>query len=86
MPKVLAICLEMVRDCPCDDGCPSCVGLPNLRPAIHSDPDLTRGHPMPNKLATIRMLELLCEPADRNSTAEECADEVQPDSPRLCRG
>jgi hypothetical protein len=35
------------------------VGLPNLRPAIHSDPDLTRGHPMPNKLATIRLLELL---------------------------
>ena len=59
MPQVLAICLEMVRDCPCDDGCPSCVGLPNLRPAIHSDPDLTRGHPLPNKLATIRLLELL---------------------------
>jgi len=41
MPRLLSICLEMVRDCPCDDGCPSCVGLPNLRPAIHSDPDLT---------------------------------------------
>ncbi len=63
MPQLLTICLEMVRDCPCDDGCPSCVGLPNLRPAIHSDPDLTRGHPMPNKQATIRLLELLCEPA-----------------------
>ena len=57
--QVLAICLEMVRDCPCDDGCPSCVGLPNLRPAIHSDPDLSRGHPMPSKPATIRLLELL---------------------------
>jgi DEAD/DEAH box helicase domain-containing protein len=64
MPRVLSICLEMVRDCPCDDGCPSCVGLPNLRPAIHSDPDLTRGHPMPNKLATIRLLELLCDDAE----------------------
>lgn len=59
MPRLLAICLEMVRDCPCDDGCPSCVGLPNLRPAIHSDPDLTRGHPMPSKQASIRLLELL---------------------------
>jgi DEAD/DEAH box helicase domain-containing protein len=59
MPQLLAICLEMVRDCPCDDGCPSCVGLPNLRPAIHSDPDLTRGHPMPDKRATIHLLELL---------------------------
>ena len=85
MPQVLAICLEMVRDCPCDDGCPSCVGLPNHRPAIHSDPDLTRGHSMPNKLATIRLLELLCEPAEPVSTTEERTDAVQPDSPRLCR-
>jgi DEAD/DEAH box helicase domain-containing protein len=63
MPQLLAICLEMVRDCPCDDGCPSCVGLPNLRPAIHSDLDLTRGHLMPDKRATIRLLKLLtgCE-------------------------
>jgi DEAD/DEAH box helicase domain-containing protein len=65
MPQVLAICLEMVRDCPCDDGCPSCVGLPNLRPAIHSDPDLTRGYSMPNKQATIRLLELLCADSPR---------------------
>jgi DEAD/DEAH box helicase domain-containing protein len=64
MLQILAICLEMVRDCPCEDGCPSCVGLPNLRPAIHSDPDLTRGHPMPNKLATIRLLELLIFPSE----------------------
>ena len=55
--QLLAICHEMVADCPCDEGCPSCVGLPNLHAAIHSDPDLTRGHPMPNKRAT---LELLC--------------------------
>lgn len=59
MPDLLAIALEMVRDCPCEDGCPSCVGLPNLRPAIHSDPDLDRGYPMPNKRATVRLLELL---------------------------
>ena len=59
MESLLAICLDMVRQCPCDDGCPSCVGLPNLRPAIHSDPDLTRGYPMPAKRATIRLLEEL---------------------------
>jgi DEAD/DEAH box helicase domain-containing protein len=63
MPRLLAICLEMVRDCPCEDGCPSCVGLPNLRPAIHSDPDLDRGYPLPNKQATVRLLELLTEAA-----------------------
>jgi DEAD/DEAH box helicase domain-containing protein len=60
---LLAICREMAASCPCEDGCPSCVGLPNLRPAIHSDPDLTRGNPMPDKLATLLLLDLLCAPA-----------------------
>jgi DEAD/DEAH box helicase domain-containing protein len=68
--RLLGICLEMVRDCPCDEGCPNCVGLPNLRPAIHSDPDLMRGHPLPNKQATIRLLELLCEPPNQIDGAE----------------
>ena len=63
LPRVLELCLDMVNDCTCDDGCPSCVGLPNLRPAIHSDPDLTRGYPMPNKVATIRLIEALLESA-----------------------
>ncbi|MDP6445721.1 MAG: hypothetical protein QF805_18140 [Pirellulaceae bacterium] len=49
--------------CPCEDGCPSCVGLPNLRPAIHSDPDLSRGYPIPDKRATMRLIELLMQPA-----------------------
>ncbi|MHB0956610.1 MAG: DEAD/DEAH box helicase [Pirellulaceae bacterium] len=57
---LLAICRQMVAECACDDGCPSCVGLPNLRPAIHSDPDLMRGYPIPNKAATLLLLELLC--------------------------
>ena len=61
MTAVLAICHDMVGQCECEDGCPSCVGMPNLRPAIHSDPDLTRGYPMPNKDAAIRLLEFLCE-------------------------
>ena len=56
---LLDLCFEMVGQCPCADGCPSCVGLPNLRPAIHSDPDLMRGYPIPNKQATVRLLELL---------------------------
>ena len=55
-----AFASEMVAECQCDDGCPSCVGLPNLRPAIHSDPDLTRGYPMPNKAAALELLSLLC--------------------------
>ncbi len=60
--ELLAVCREMVAGCPCEAGCPSCVGLPNLRPAIHSDPDLTRGQPMPDKQATLRLLELLVAP------------------------
>ncbi|MEQ8786408.1 MAG: DEAD/DEAH box helicase [Pirellulaceae bacterium] len=56
---LLAVCAQLVGECQCEEGCPSCVGLPNLRPAIHSDPDLLRGYPMPNKAATVRLLELM---------------------------
>ena len=56
---LLTICREMVEECACEDGCPSCVGLPNLRPAIHSDPDLMRGYPIPDKAATVHLLQLL---------------------------
>ena len=62
--SLLEICHQMVHDCECDEGCPSCVGLPNQRPAIHSDPDLLRGYPMPDKGATIALLELLGTTAD----------------------
>lgn len=57
--SLLRLCQQMVSECPCTDGCPSCVGLPNLRPAIHSDPDLTRGYPIPDKRATVALLKLL---------------------------
>jgi DEAD/DEAH box helicase domain-containing protein len=60
MAELLTICNEMASECQCAGGCPSCVGLPNLRPAIHSDPDLSRGYPIPNKAATLKLLELLC--------------------------
>lgn len=59
LKQLLNICHDMVGQCECPDGCPSCVGLPNLRPAIHSDPDLSRGYPVPDKRATLRLLDLL---------------------------
>jgi len=74
MPQVLRICDEMARECGCEEGCPSCVGLPNLRPAIHSDPDLSRGYPMPNKTATLKLLELLRESCGAGQT--DCGAET----------
>jgi ATP-dependent helicase YprA (DUF1998 family) len=68
---LLAIAWQMICECGCTDGCPSCVGLPNLRPAIHSDPDLSRGYPMPNKQATAKLLELLLS---AEQTVEATAD------------
>jgi DEAD/DEAH box helicase domain-containing protein len=50
---------QMVRECPCDGGCPSCVGLANLRPPLHQDPDLGGGYPVPNKDAGIMLLEMI---------------------------
>ncbi len=57
--QLLSICHDLVAQCECEDGCPSCVGLPNLRPAIHSDPDLMRGYPIPDKEATLQLLSLV---------------------------
>jgi DEAD/DEAH box helicase domain-containing protein len=52
---------QIVRECPCHGGCPSCVGLANLRPPIHGDPDLDGGYPVPSKDATLFLLEGLSE-------------------------
>jgi hypothetical protein len=57
------MCLEMVQDCPCDFGCPSCVGLSNFRPPLHQDPDMQGGYPIPNKAAATLMLKRLLQPA-----------------------
>jgi len=42
----------MVQQCPCTEGCPSCVGLANLRPPLHTDPDVGTGYAIPDKQAT----------------------------------
>ncbi len=46
----LAAC-EHLESCPCEAGCPSCVGLPLLRPAQQQDPDLGHGRAIPGKEA-----------------------------------
>ena len=77
--ELLHLCYQLVEECPCEDGCPSCVGLPNLRPAIHSDPDLFRGYPIPDKRATYRLLRMLLELPDedlRPAASRELAERV----------
>jgi DEAD/DEAH box helicase domain-containing protein len=52
-------CLELVRECDCEDGCPSCVGLPILRPPIQQDPDAGGGWPIPDKESARLLLEAM---------------------------
>ena len=40
-------------------GCPSCVGLPILRPPIHTDPDAGGGFPIPTRRARGLLLEAM---------------------------
>jgi DEAD/DEAH box helicase domain-containing protein len=40
---------QHLESCPCESGCPSCVGLPMLRPAQQQDPDLGHGRAIPGK-------------------------------------
>ena len=47
--RLSEVCVEMVLQCDCEQGCPSCVGPPNSSPAIHSAPDLSRRYPIPDK-------------------------------------
>ncbi|MDI6827069.1 MAG: DEAD/DEAH box helicase, partial [Armatimonadota bacterium] len=53
-------CLEMIEECKCEEGCPSCVGIPILRPPIHTDPDIFGASPIPNKETAMAILKSLC--------------------------
>ena len=52
-------CLRTIGTCPCEEGCPSCVGLPVTQPAQQMDPDLGRGYPIPDKEAALVLLHHL---------------------------
>ena len=66
LDRLLAMCADLVGECRCPDGCPSCVGLPNVRPPIHQDPDAGSGYPIPSKAAARAILAAYFEgiPAD----------------------
>jgi DEAD/DEAH box helicase domain-containing protein len=51
LTEVMEGVAQVIEDCPCKDGCPSCVGLPVLRPPQHQDPDPGYGYPIPDKEA-----------------------------------
>ena len=57
LDELLAMCQAIVRECDCVAGCPSCVGLANLRPPLHADPDLGTGYAIPNKEAAAMLLD-----------------------------
>jgi len=50
--------LAHLEACPCESGCPSCVGLPILRPAQQQDPDLSHARAVPSKEAARTLLEI----------------------------
>jgi DEAD/DEAH box helicase domain-containing protein len=56
---LLEACLSLVQECGCEEGCPSCVGLPILRPGQHIDPDLGRGYPIPDKEGALVLLHAM---------------------------
>ncbi|MCX5676223.1 MAG: DEAD/DEAH box helicase [Planctomycetota bacterium] len=59
LPELLAMCRRLAAECECESGCPSCVGLANLRPPVHQDPDLMHGYAIPSKEAALALLERL---------------------------
>jgi DEAD/DEAH box helicase domain-containing protein len=60
-PALLEHCLTTIIRCPCEDGCPSCVGLPATQPGQQMDPDLGHGYPIPSKEAALVLLHFLLD-------------------------
>lgn len=57
--ELLDLARTILTECSCESGCPSCVGLPQMRPPLHQDPGLQQGAEIPDKAATAFLLGLL---------------------------
>ncbi|MGD8451402.1 MAG: DEAD/DEAH box helicase [Phycisphaerae bacterium] len=59
---LLSLTRDLIAGCECENGCPGCVGPPNLRIAIHHDPDVGYGYKIPDKAATRTLLDAWLAP------------------------
>jgi len=57
--ELLRACRELIADCSCEDGCPSCVGFVMPSRPLHQDPDLSAGKRIPSKAAARALLNSL---------------------------
>jgi len=60
--ELLETTLSLIEECPCDDGCPFCVGF-YLRPFIRHDPENTEGWIADKEVALMVLHDLLGLPA-----------------------
>jgi DEAD/DEAH box helicase domain-containing protein len=58
--EVMNACLELIDRCPCERGCPSCVGSP-IPPFSQLDPDVTARGMIPDKEAARSILHVLLD-------------------------
>jgi DEAD/DEAH box helicase domain-containing protein len=56
LEELATAALAHLEACECGSGCPSCVGLPILRPAQQQDPDLGHARAIPGKDAARALL------------------------------
>ncbi len=58
--QVLEACLFLIKECECEEGCPSCVGSP-LPPYAQQDPDGSSRDSIPDKEAALMILHDILE-------------------------
>jgi DEAD/DEAH box helicase domain-containing protein len=57
--RILTATAKLIRDCDCEGGCPSCVGLIRQKAPLHYDPDLDGGPLIPHKELAEKMLRMM---------------------------
>jgi DEAD/DEAH box helicase domain-containing protein len=71
--EILEAACDLIHACPCEDGCPSCVGAP-LPPHVQQDPDIMGKGKIPDKEASLILLHALLGKPDyvpKNPVSED---------------